>query len=86
LRRNLGLVEAVGMSVSIIAPTMAMAFTTTLTVQSSVLLLWPLWNSVYPVQSWPSNLWPYFVVSWLVAGTVLAFLRPAAELVPAAAD
>jgi amino acid transporter len=51
-----------------------------------VLLLWPLWNSVYPVPRWPSNLWPYFVVSWLVAGALLAFLRPAAELVPAAAD
>lgn len=34
-RRKLGIVEAVGLSVSIIAPTMAMAFTTTLTVQLS---------------------------------------------------
>lgn len=51
-----------------------------------VLLLWPLWNSLYPVPGWPNNLWPYFVASWLAAGLLLAFLRPAVELAPASAD
>ena len=32
LRRNLGLIEAIGLSLSIIAPTMAMAFNVTLAV------------------------------------------------------
>jgi len=32
LRRNLGLIEAVGLSLSVIAPTMAMAFNVTLAV------------------------------------------------------
>jgi hypothetical protein len=35
LRRSLGAIEAFGFSLSIIPPTLAMAFTTTLTVQSA---------------------------------------------------
>ncbi len=42
----------------------------------AVLLLWPLWNSLYPVPSWPNNLWPYCVAAWLAVGALRAFMRP----------
>lgn len=35
-------------------------------------LLWPLWNSLYPVPGWPANLWPYLVVAWMVIGLALS--------------
>ncbi|MEY4376521.1 MAG: hypothetical protein RJB26_1071 [Pseudomonadota bacterium] len=34
----------------------------------TVVLIWPLYNSVYPVPAWPANLWPYVVVVLLVLG------------------
>lgn len=42
----------------------------------SVLLLWPLANSLYPAPPWPGNVWPYVVAGWLVFGPLLAFFRP----------
>ena len=45
---------------------------------SAVLLLWPLWNSLYPVPHWPGNIWPYVVATWLVLGVLTAILRPSA--------
>lgn len=51
----------------------------------TVLLLWPLWNSVYPVPAWPGNLWPYLVVAWLIAGVLLLLARPALAQVDLAA-
>jgi amino acid transporter len=44
------------------------------------LLVWPLWNSVYPVPSWPGNLWPYVVVGWLMAGMLIAVFGPRVTL------
>jgi hypothetical protein len=35
------------------------------------LLIWPLFNSVYPIPKFPDNLWPYIVAVWILAGTVL---------------
>jgi amino acid transporter len=37
----------------------------------AVLLLWPLWNNVYPVPAWPASLWPGVVGGWLVTGALL---------------
>lgn len=34
----------------------------------TVVLVWPLYNSVYPVPAWPGNLWPYIVVGCLALG------------------
>lgn len=42
-------------------------------------LLWSLYNSVYPEQAFPNNLWPYCVVAWVVAGAALAEFRPPRE-------
>jgi amino acid transporter len=36
------------------------------------LLIWPLFNSVYPIPKFPDSLWPYIVAAWILAGTVLA--------------
>lgn len=43
----------------------------------TVILLWPLYNSVYPVPAWPGNIWPYLVIAWLIAGIGLLAIRPA---------
>jgi amino acid transporter len=40
----------------------------------TLLLLWPLWVSLYPAPSWPGNLWPYLVLAWLIVGVLLAFV------------
>jgi amino acid transporter len=37
-------------------------------------LLWPLYNSLYPVPTWPNNLWPYAVLIWILAGIIAARL------------
>jgi hypothetical protein len=42
----------------------------------AVLLLWPLWNSLYPAPPWPGNVWPYVVATWLVLGASIVFFWP----------
>ena len=42
----------------------------------SLILIWPLWNSIYPIPAYPGNLWPYLVVMYLLAGGVLLLMRP----------
>lgn len=37
----------------------------------ATLLIWPLWNSLYPVPSWPGSLWPYIVMMWAIVGCLL---------------
>lgn len=39
-------------------------------------LFWPLYNSLYPVPSYPNNRWPYFVGAWVIGGVALPFLFP----------
>ncbi len=48
-------------------------------VMGTMILLWPLYNSVYPVPAYPGNLWPYAVIVYLVAGLGLLTMRPALE-------
>jgi hypothetical protein len=33
-----------------------------------VMLLWPLYDSVYPIPDHPAKLWPYVVIIWICAG------------------
>ena len=40
-------------------------------------LLWSIYNSLYPTQPFPMNLWPYLVLMWVFAGIALLFIRPA---------
>ena len=42
-----------------------------------LILLWPLYNSVYPVPAYPQNLWPYVVMAYLLLGFGLLAIRPA---------
>ena len=41
-----------------------------------LLLIWPLYNSVYPVPAYPGNLWPILVLAWLACGGLLLLIRP----------
>jgi amino acid transporter len=41
------------------------------------LMLWPLYNSIYPVPAYPDNLWPFFLLAWLLCGVLLLWVRPA---------
>ena len=43
-----------------------------LSVVGALLLLWPLWNNLYPVPNFPDRLWPYIVGAWVLAGAVWA--------------
>jgi amino acid transporter len=43
----------------------------------TLFMLWPLYNSVYPVPAFPGNLWPYVVIVYLAVGAGLLMLRPA---------
>jgi len=43
-------------------------------------LLWPLYNSVYRIPDFPRSLWPYVVITWIVAGVLLPIVRPALVL------
>jgi amino acid transporter len=45
----------------------------------ALLLLWPLYNSVYPVPAYPDNLWPLLLLGWLACGGLLLLLRPELE-------
>jgi amino acid transporter len=42
-----------------------------------LLLLWPLYNSVYPVPAYPGDLWPFLLLIWLACGALLLWARPA---------
>jgi len=41
------------------------------------LLLWPLYNSIYPMPAYPASLWPFVVMVWLALGGCLLAGRPA---------
>jgi amino acid transporter len=42
-----------------------------------VLLLWPLYNSIYPIPAYPASLWPVVLLVWLAFGACLLAGRPA---------
>lgn len=42
----------------------------------TTVLLWPMYNSLYPVPTWPNSLWPYVVLIWVVAGITAGRWRP----------
>ncbi len=42
-----------------------------------VLLLWPLYNSIYPIPAYPASLWPLVLLVWLAFGAFLLAGRPA---------
>jgi amino acid transporter len=42
-----------------------------------LILLWPLYNSIYPIPDFPRNLWPYVVIAWIFAGALLLTFHPA---------
>lgn len=42
-----------------------------------VLLLWPLYNSIYPIPAYPASLWPLVLLVWLGFGAFLLAGRPA---------
>lgn len=67
LRRNLGLMEVVGLSLLMIAPTTAMAFNVTLAVGVAGIAA-PLAFAISTVALliFPRNLWPYLVVIYLM--------------------
>jgi amino acid transporter len=44
----------------------------------ALLLLWPLYNTLYPVPAYPANLWPYVVAVYLLLGAALLMVRPEA--------
>lgn len=52
----------------------------------SMLLLWPLANSLYPAPPWPGNVWPYVVVGWPALGALLAFRPSVARILVRASD
>lgn len=43
----------------------------------TLILLWPLYNSIYPAPAYPGYLWPYVVLIYLASGIGLLVLRPA---------
>ncbi|HUA77915.1 MAG TPA: APC family permease [Acetobacteraceae bacterium] len=51
-------------------------------IAGTIILLWPLYNSVYPVPAWPGNLWPYVVIVYLAAGVALLLAHPALVRTP----
>jgi len=42
-----------------------------------LLLLWPLYNSIYPIPAYPASLWPVVLLVWLACGGCLLAGRPA---------
>jgi amino acid transporter len=47
-----------------------------------MILLWVLYCNVYPVPSFPNNLWPYVALTWLMLAWTLTRVRPAVTRVP----
>ena len=43
----------------------------------TLMLVWPLYNSIWPVPTFPNNVWPYVVVAWVLAGVLLSAMHPA---------
>jgi len=48
----------------------------------AIAMLWPLYNSIYPVPAFPGNLWPYVVGIDLAVGAALLVLRPTLAQAP----
>jgi amino acid transporter len=49
-----------------------------------LLLLWPLYNSIYPIPAYPASLWPVVLLVWLACGGCLLAGRPALARKPLA--
>ena len=49
---------------------------------SPLLLLWVLYRNIYPVPSYPNNLWPYFALVWMLISWGVMKLRPAVTSAP----
>jgi hypothetical protein len=47
-----------------------------------LLLLWVLYRNIYPVPEFPSNLWPYVALAWVLAAWAVMKLRPAVTSAP----
>ncbi len=47
-----------------------------------LLLLWVLFRNVYPVPSWPNNLWPYVTLGWILLALPLLRWRSAMTRAP----
>ncbi len=43
----------------------------------SLMLAWPLFNSLYPLPGWPGPLWPIVVLAWMGVGIALLRFHPA---------
>jgi len=69
LATRLQLPEAVGLSLSVTAPTVTAAFNM-------------LYRNVYPVPEFPNNLWPYVASVWVIASWALMRLRPGVVSAP----
>jgi amino acid transporter len=54
----------------------------TICVLGPVLLLWVLYRNLYPVPSYPNNLWPYVALVWVVASWALMKMRPGVARTP----
>jgi amino acid transporter len=52
----------------------------------TLLLVWPLYNTLYPVPAYPADLWPYVVAIYLVVGAGMVMLRPATQPVAPLVD
>jgi amino acid transporter len=42
-----------------------------------LILLWPLYNSIYAIPDFPRNLWPRVVIAWIFVGALLLTFHPA---------
>jgi amino acid transporter len=49
---------------------------------SPLLLLWVLYRNIYPVPSYPNNLWPYVALVWVLISWGVMKLRPAVMSAP----
>jgi amino acid transporter len=54
----------------------------TVCVLGPVLLLWVLYRNLYPVPSYPNNLWPYVALVWVVASWAVMKMRPGLASTP----
>lgn len=44
-------------------------------VVSFIILLWPIWNNIYPVPQYPFNLFPYIALAWLLIGWIMVAVK-----------
>ncbi|HSU79584.1 MAG TPA: APC family permease [Candidatus Angelobacter sp.] len=47
---------------------------------SILIMLWPIWNNIYPIPKYPFNILPYIALAWIIIGIIISYVKLTPEV------